>query len=127
MGAESAGGLGVDVAERLDTCVRLGAGAEGVAAYGQGLRRALGQAIVAATEPLEARAATKRQLGRMMRQPRGDAPPASQLCVDVDDSDDPQPHVTAFAHVLSAASVALSDAHAAAARLHQEPLHHDMV
>jgi hypothetical protein len=108
-------GFGVEVAACLNRCVEVGAGAEAAAAYGKGMQRALEKAMTAATEPLLARAATKRQLGKMLQRSHDSEGP--KLEVEVDDSDDPKPHFTAFAKVLSAASVVLGDLHATAQRL----------
>jgi len=107
--------FGAELAACFDRCIALGAGSDAVAAYGSGLQRALDKTMAAATDPLLARAATKRHLGKMLQ--RSSESEGPKLGVEVDDSDDPRPHFTAFTKVLSAASVVLGDMHATAQRL----------
>lgn len=106
--------FGVELAACFDRCVTVGAGSDAAAAYGSGLQRALDKTMAAATDPLLARAATKRHLGKMLQQ--SSESEGLKLGVELDDSDDPKPHFTAFTKVLSAASVVLGDMHATTQR-----------
>jgi len=109
------------VREEFDRCTVLGAVQDATASCCKLIRRGVGRAMDAATAPLEAREATRRQLAKMHR--RNGLKPDLRSCaaaggeVQLDDSDNPQPFYTAMAHVLSRASVALVEVDFLAQRL----------